>query len=110
MAQYLGVGWELFQQGFGGIWVERLGGAFSAIGGGFSGRFEAPPRTPVPSGPDSPPFLTTEGMPPRDSRDRGKGDRRSGRVDRNAPGRFRQALNRAGSGQAGHGPWEQVLI
>jgi hypothetical protein len=42
-------------------------GAFSTIGGGFSGRFAAPPGTPVPSAPDSPPLPTTEGIPPRGS-------------------------------------------
>jgi hypothetical protein len=63
-----------------------------------------------PSAPDSPPLPTAEGMPPRGSQRPDEGDRRSGGVDRNAPGRFRQALNRPDSGQAGHGPWEQVLI
>jgi hypothetical protein len=31
-------------------------------------------------------------------------------VERIDPGRIPLALIRSGSGQAGHGPWEQVLI
>jgi hypothetical protein len=31
-------------------------------------------------------------------------------VERKDPERIRQALNRSGSGQAGHGPWEWVLF
>jgi hypothetical protein len=77
---------------------------------GSEGVFEAPPGTPLPSACCRPSFLTTEGKPPRGSQGPDEGDRRSRRVERNDPGRFRQALNRPGSGQAGHGPWEQVLI
>ena len=79
---------------------------FQPFGRGSSGRFEAHPGTPVPSAPDSPSLLTTEGKRPRGSRGPDEGDRRSWEVERNDPGRIRQALNRAGSGQVGHGPWE----
>ena len=76
-------------------------GTFSIIRRGSSGRFETHPGTPVPSAPDSPSLLTTEGKPPRGSRGHDEGDRRSRGVGRNNPGCIRQV---------GHGPWEQVLI
>ena len=63
-----------------------------------------------PSTPDSPPLPTTGDKLPRSSQGPDASDRRSGRVDRNAPGRFRQALNRPDSGQAEHGPWESVPV
>ena len=101
----------VFRRRFRGIWGSTRGeGAFLTLRRGSSGRFEAHPGTPVPSASDFPPFLTTENTHPRGSRGPDASDRRSGRVDRNDPGRIRSALNRAGSGQAGHGPWEQVLI
>ena len=85
-------------------------GPVSTIRRGSSGRFEGHPGTPVPSAPDSPSFLTTEGTHPRGSRGPDEGDRRSWRVDRNDPGRIRLALKRGGSGQVGHGPWERGVI
>ena len=42
-------------------------GTFSTIRRGSSGRFETHPGTPVPSAPDSPSLLTTEGKCPRGS-------------------------------------------
>jgi hypothetical protein len=84
-------------------------GAVPTIRRGSSGSFEGHPGTPVPSAPYCPSFLTTESKPPRGSRGPDDGDRRSWEVERNDPGRIRQALTRAGSGQVGHGPWELVL-
>ena len=80
-------------------------GAFTDRGR-LPGLSEAHLGTPVPSSPDSPSFMRTEGKPPRGSRGRGKDDRRSWQVERIDPGHILQALNRAGSGQVGHGPWE----
>ncbi len=77
----------------------------STIGRDRSGVFEAHPGTPVPPTPLLLIF-TTESKHPTDSRGHDKGDRRSGGVERKDPGRIRQALNRSGSGQVGHGPWE----
>jgi hypothetical protein len=83
-----------------GVWVggpfQRRAGEFGDRGGegifnhwgGFSGRFEAPRGTPVPSVPDLLPLPTTEGMPPRGSQGPDEGDRRSGGVERNFPGRI----------------------
>jgi hypothetical protein len=76
----------------------------STIGRGSTGGFEAHRGAPVSSAPSSPSFLTTVGKPPRGSRGPDEGDRRSWRVDRNDPGRIRQAPNRSGSGQVGNGP------
>ncbi len=66
---------------------------FSGLRRGFSIRFEAHPGTPVLSGLDSPSLPTTEGMPPRGSRGPDGGDRRSGGIERNDPGRIRLSLN-----------------
>ena len=70
-----------------------------------TGGFEVQPGRPVPSAPDSPSLLTTEGKPPRGSQGPGKGDRRSLEVERIDPGRIPLALIHSSSGQAGHGPW-----
>ena len=100
----------LFSGDSGGFRGRGGEGALSTIWRGPAGVFEAHPGTPVPSAPYSPSFLTTEGKHPRGSRGHDKGDRRSWGVERKDPGCIRQALNRSGSGQAGHGPWEWVLF
>jgi len=60
-------------------------GAFSTVGRGSTGRFEAHPGKLVPSAPDSPSFLTTEGKPPRGTRGPDDGDRHSWGVERKNP-------------------------
>jgi len=109
LSQHLGVGWGLFQHGFGGIRVEKGGGDVFKNWGRLVGGFEAHRGTPVPSALDSPSLLTTEGKPPRGSRGPDEGGRRSWGVERKDPGRIWLALSRPGSEPVGHGPWESVL-
>lgn len=96
--------WDLFRRDSGYFRGGGGEGALSAVGRGPTGGFELQPGTPVASAPNSPSFLTTEGKHPRGSQGPDKGDRRSLGVERKDPERIRQALNRGGSGQAGHGP------
>jgi len=63
-----------------------------------------------PSTPDSPPLPTIGDKLPRSNQGPDASDRRSGRVDRNDPGRIRLALNQFASGQVAHGPWGWVSI
>ena len=100
---------DFFNRGS-GEFGDGFEGMFSILRRGSSGRFEAPPGTPVPSASYCPSFLTTVGKPPRGSRGPDEGDRRSWRVDRNDPGLIRQAPNRSGSGQVANGPWERGVI
>ena len=85
----------LFSKGSGEFEWRGGKGAVPTIRRGSSGRFEGHPGTPVPSALDSPPFLSTEGKPPRGSRGPDEGDRRSWGVGRNDPGCIQQALKTA---------------
>jgi len=67
LTQDIGFVWGPSHPGLGGVRDRGGEGEFSMIGRCSSGVFEAHPGTPVPSAPDSPSLLTTEGKCPRGS-------------------------------------------
>ena len=104
-----GLGGGSFQQGVGGIGDRGGERRFQPLGRDFLAVLRLLRAHRFPSAPDSPPLPTAEGMPPRGSQRPDEGDRRSGGVERNDPGRFWLALSRPGSEPVGLGPWESVL-
>jgi len=117
--QYLGFGWGSFQRGRGNLGIEVGRDIFNYWGEASQAVLSLLRTDRFPSTPDSPPLPMTGDKLPRSSQGPDASDRRSGGVERIDPGRIRlalkrpssgQALNRAGSGGVGHGPWEQVLI
>ena len=104
--QYLGSGGGPFQQRAGEFGDRGEEEHFQPLGEASKAVLSLLRTNRFPSTPDSPPLPMTGDKLPRSSQGPDASDRRSRRVDRNAPGRFQQALNRSDSGQVGHGPWE----